>query len=74
MVMVLLLQLAVTPGGRFNGVPIPVAPVVVMVISGESAVLIQRLRGDVEVAVLLGTTMMVPVALTVPQPPVSGMV
>ena len=65
---------AVTPAGNPVGVPIPVAPVVVCVI-GVSAVLIHNVGVD-EAAptVLVGVTVMVPVALTVPQPPVSGMV
>jgi hypothetical protein len=65
-------QLAVTPGGRPVGAPIPVAPVVVRIIL-VSGVLIHRvglLEGDPAVLIL---TVMVPVALTEPQPPVNGM-
>ena len=63
---------AVTPAGRPVATPIPVAPVVVCVIE-VSTVLIQSV-GDDEAAltVLFGVTMMVPVALTFPQPPVKG--
>ena len=53
--------------------PMPVAPVVVCVI-GVRAVLIHRV-GAVEAApaVFTGVTVMVPVAVTVPQPPFRGM-
>lgn len=74
MVIVLLFQVAVTPAGSPVAVPIPVAPVVVKVISGDKTVLIQR-DGleEADVVVLFGVTVMVPVAFTVPHPPVSGM-
>jgi hypothetical protein len=73
MVMVLLAQAAVTPAGSPVGVPMPVAPVVVCVMA-VSGVLMHNV-GVEEAAptVLLSTTVMVPVAFTVPQPPVSGM-
>ena len=72
-VMVLLAQAAETPAGSPVAVPIPLAPVVVCVIF-VSAVLIQSVGvEDATPAVLLGVTTMVPVALTVPQPPVRGM-
>ena len=64
---------ALTPVGSPVAAPIPVAPVVVCVI-GVSAVLIQSV--GVELAaetVLFAVTVIVPVALTVPHPPVSGM-
>ena len=64
---------AVTPAGKLVGVPIPVAPVVLCVI-GVSGVLMHNVGVDEAVpAVLAGVTVMVPVALTVPQPPVRGM-
>jgi len=64
---------AVTPAGKPVATPMPVAPVVVCVI-GVSAVLIQSVGEDeAALTVLFGLTMMVPVALTVPQPPVRGM-
>ena len=74
MVMVFPAQLAVTPAGNPDAAPIPVAPVVVCVI-GVIATLIHTV-GDADAAdtVLFGVTVIVPVALTVPQPPVSGMV
>jgi len=74
-VMVLFAQVALTPLGKPTAVPMPVAPVVVMVMLGESAVLIQTVGLDEgAAAVLEAVTVMVPVALTVPQPPVRGMV
>ena len=73
-VMVLDAQVAVTLAGRPVAVPIPVAPVVVCVIA-VSGVLIQRVGvEEATEAVLASTTVMVPVAFTLPHPPVSGMV
>ena len=73
MVIVLEAQAAVTPAGRPVAVPMPVAPVVAMVML-VSAVLIQSVGVDEAApAVMAGVTVIVPVALTVPQPPVSGM-
>ena len=73
MVIVLEAQAAVTPAGRPVAVPMPVAPVVAMVML-VSAVLMHRVGvEDGEPAVMFGVTVIVPVALTVPQPPVSGM-
>ena len=72
-VTVLEAQAAVTPAGRPVGVPIPVAPVVVCVIAVK-AVLMHRVGVEEAVpAVLSGVTVIVPVAFTLPQPPVSGM-
>ena len=72
MVMVLPAKEAVTPAGSPVGVPIPVAPVVVCV-NGVSAVLIQSVgEADAALTVLAGVTVMVPVAFTLPQPPVRG--
>ena len=79
MVIVLAAQLALTPNGNPFApetplFAIPVAPVVVCVIVGDKAVLIHNV-GDDEAAltVFAGVTMIVPVALTVPQPPVNNM-
>ena len=73
MVIVLLAHTAVTPAGKFVGAPIPVAPVVAMVITGEIAVLMHSVGLDEGVpAVLFGVTVIVPVAFTTPQPPVNG--
>jgi hypothetical protein len=61
-----------TPPGKLDGVPIPVAPIVVCVI-GVSAVLIHNVGiDDPALTVLAAVTVIVPVALTVPQPPVNG--
>ena len=61
---------AVTPAGSPVAVPIPVAPVVVCVMA-VSAELIQSVGvEDAALTVLFGVTVMVPVAVTVPQPPV----
>ncbi|MBV6485831.1 MAG: hypothetical protein KFKLKKLM_02433 [Flavobacteriales bacterium] len=72
MVMVLPAKPAVTPAGKPVAAPIPVAPVVVCVMF-VIAVLIHTV-GDEEagVTVISGLTVIVPVALTVPQPPVNG--
>ena len=65
---------AVTPAGRPVEVPIPVAPVVVCVIAVR-AVWMQSVGVEEAVpAVFAGVTVIVPVADTSPQPPVSGMV
>ena len=72
MVIVLEAQAAVTPAGRPVAVPIPVAPVVVCVIAVK-AVLMHSVGVEEAVpAVLSGVTVIVPVADTLPQPPVSG--
>ena len=74
MVIVFDAQLAVTPDGKPVAVPIPVAPVVVCVIF-VMAVLIQTVGvDDATPAVFEDVTVIVPVALTVPHPPVSGIV
>ena len=63
---------AVTPAGKPVAAPIPVAPVVVCVMSA-SAVLIHSVGVDEgALTVLSALTVIVPVAFTVPQPPVSG--
>jgi hypothetical protein len=72
-VTVLLAHAAVTPAGKPVAVPMPVAPVVVCVIVGLNAVLIHSVLAALVVAVLFVITTIVPVAFTLPQPPVSGM-
>ena len=73
MVIVFDAHAAVTPAGRPVATPIPVAPVVVWVIAVR-AVLIHKVGEDeAALTVLFGVTVIVPVALTIPQPPVSGM-
>ena len=66
-------KVPVTPGGKSANVA-PVAPVVLYMI-GVIAVFTQTVwlsvpGAKVSVMVLLGRTMMVPVAVTFPQPPV----
>jgi len=64
-------KVPVTPGGKSENVA-PVAPVVLYVI-GVIAVFTQTVWLSVpgaEVSVMVGCTMMVPVAVTFPQPPV----
>jgi len=70
---VLPLKIAFKPAGKSVAVPIPVAPVVEMVIFVDSGVPIQT-EGfvDADPAVILGLTVIVPVALTIPHPPVNG--
>ena len=72
-VIVLFAQVAFTPVGNPVTVPMPVAPVVAMVMAGDKAVLMQRVRGMVTAAVFAATTVIVPLALIDPQPPVRGM-
>ena len=73
MVIVLDAQFAFTPEGNPDGDPIPVASVVawVMLVSG---VLIQSVGVEEGgPAVMSAVTVIVPVALTEPHPPVRGM-
>ena len=73
MVIVFAAHAAVTPAGKPTAAPMPVAPVVVCVIA-VSGVLIQSVGVDeAALTVLLAVTVIVPVAFTVPQPPVNGM-
>ena len=72
-VIVLLAHAAVTPAGKPVADPIPVAPVVVWVMF-VNAVLMHNVGLELAVlAVLSGVTIIVPVAFTLPQPPVNGM-
>ena len=72
MVIVLPLKEALTPAGNPVGAPMPVAPVVVNVIA-VSAVLTQSVgEEDAALTVLIGLTVIVPVAFTLPHPPVRG--
>ena len=74
MVIVLLDQAADTPVGRPVAVAIPMALVVVCVIDGDNAVFIITVGVDEgESAVFNGLTVIVPVALILPHPPVRGM-
>ncbi len=70
MVIVFVAQLADTPAGNPMGVPMPVAPVVECV-TEVIAVPMQAVGVDEgALTVFNGVTFMLPVALTVPQPPV----
>ena len=74
MVMVLDAKAAFTPAGKLAGTPMAVAPVVVCVML-VSGVLIHSVGVDeAAVTVLAAVTVMVPVAFTLPQPPVNGIV
>ena len=75
-VITLLAQTAVTPAGKPVAVPMPVAPVVVIVIDGVKAVFTISVIGDAVPAVfgVHADTVIVPVAFTLPQPPVKGIV
>ena len=67
-------QDALTPDGKPVAEPIPVAPVVAWVIS-VNAVLIHNVGVlDATPAVLSAVTLIVPVAFTLPHPPVNGIV
>ena len=73
-VIVFAAQFAETPAGKPAATPIPVAPVVAIVML-VSKVLIHKVGLEEGApAVLAAVTVMVPVALTAPQPPVSGIV
>ncbi len=72
-VIVSLDHVAVTPAGKPVAVPMPVAPVVVCVMF-VNAVLIHNVGDELAApAVLSGVMVIVPVAFTLPQPPVNGM-
>ena len=64
---------AVTPPGKPVAVPMPVAPVVVCVIAVRGVLMQSVGVAEAGPAVMAGVTVMVPVALTLPQPPVNGM-
>ena len=72
--MVLEAQAAVTPAGRPVAAPIPDAPVVVCVILVKTVLTQSVGVEEAAPAVFAGVTIIVPVALTVPQPPVNGIV
>ena len=73
MVIVLAAQAAVTPAGKPAAAPMPVAPVVVCVMFVISVLIHSVGVDDGALTVLFGVTVIVPVALTAPQPPVNGM-
>ena len=71
MVIVLDAKAAVTPAGNPVAVPIPVAPVVAWVMF-VNAVLIHKVGEEEAAPAVLIKTVIVPVAVTLPQPPVNG--
>jgi hypothetical protein len=73
MVIVLAAHAAVTPAGNPVAAPIPVAPVVVCVILIIGVLIHSVGVDDGALTVLFAVTVIVPVALTVPHPPVNGM-
>jgi len=73
MVIVLLANAAVTPAGKPVAVPIPVALVVLWVILVNAVPIHNVGVLDAVPAVFAAVTVIVPVAFTVPQPPVNGM-
>ena len=72
--MVLEAHAAVTPAGRPVAAPIPDAPVVVCVILVKTVLTQSVGVEEAAPAVFAGVTIIVPVALTVPQPPDNGIV
>ena len=63
---------AVTPAGKSVATPMPVARVVVWVIAVNTVLIHKVGVEDAAPTVISGVTVIVPVALTVPQPPVNG--
>ena len=61
----------VTPDGNPVAAPIPVAPVVAWVILVKAVLMHKVGVDDPAPAVLFGVTVIVPVAFTLPQPPVN---
>ena len=74
MVMVFVAHKAVTPGGSPIAAPMPVAPVILCVNDGSNELKQHVGEGLAAEPVLFGFTVMIPVAFTVPQPPVNGIV
>ena len=74
MVIVLAAHAAATPAGKPAATPMPVAPVVACVILVISVLIHNVGVDDGAPTVLAAVTVIVPVALTAPQPPVNGMV
>ena len=71
-VIVLLTHAAETPAGSPVAVPMPVAPMVTCVIFVNDVLIHSLDVLDAAPTVLAGVTVIVPVAFTVPQPPVNG--
>jgi hypothetical protein len=66
------LNVALTPVGKPVAVPMPVAPVVLCVMVANEVLIHNVGVDDAALVVLSGVTVIVPVADTVPQPPVNG--
>ena len=64
---------AVTPAGNPVAAPIPIAPVVAWVILVKTVLMHKVGVDEAAPTVLFGLTVIVPVAFTLPQPPVNGM-
>ena len=73
MVITFAAQAALTPAGRPVAAPMPVAPVVVCVMLVSTVLMHKVGVEEAELVVLPSVTVIVPVAFTVPQPPVNGM-
>ena len=73
MVIVLDAHAAVTPAGKPVAAPIAVAPVVVCVMFVKTVLIHSVGVEEGPVTVLFGVTIIVPVAVPPPQPPVNGM-
>ena len=73
MVIVLDAHAAVTPAGKPVVAPIPAAPVVVCVMFVKTVLIHSVGVEEGPVTVLFGVTIIVPVAVPPPQPPVNGM-
>ena len=71
--MILDAQVAIMPAGKLVAAPIPVAPVVLWVTLVPRTVPMHNDGADEAVpAVLANVTVIIPVAFTLPQPPVNG--
>ena len=73
MVITFAAQAALTPAGKPIAAPMPVAPIVVWVMLVSTVLMHNVGVEEAALAVLFGVTVIVPVALTAPQPPVNGM-
>ncbi len=67
------LNIALTPVGNPVATPMPVAPVVVCVMVPKDVLIHNVGVDEAALVVLSGVTVIVPLADTVPQPPVNGM-
>ena len=72
MVIVFETNAAETPAGKPDGAPMPLAPVVVWVMLVKTVLIHKVGLEDAALTVFAGVMVIVPVAFTVPQPPVNG--